>query len=52
MIMCIYFYSCISLSTLKIKYLNKIIIIIIIIYGFNGVLEFTYLNLEIDVHMG
>ena len=25
---------------------------LLIIYGLNGVLEFTYLNLEIDVHMG
>ena len=25
---------------------------ILIIYGLKGVLEFTYLNLEIDVHMG
>ena len=25
---------------------------LLIIYGLNWVLEFTYLNLEIDVHMG
>ena len=25
---------------------------LLIIYGLNGVLEFTYLNLKIDVHMG
>ena len=25
---------------------------LLIIYGLNWILEFTYLNLEIDVHMG